>query len=86
MGHDANDQKSIPSGNIDENTVSEHSPEVIPDREAMTLIPWKDIWSSLKVAKHRGNGEMVEVFYETLFKEAIFDDNGAWAWDIHKQN
>ena len=85
MGHDANDQKSIPSGNIDENTVSEHGPEVIPDRDAMTLIPWKDIWSSLKVAKHRGNGEMVEVFYETLFKEAIFDDNGAWAWDIHKR-
>ena len=85
MRHDANDQKNIHSGNIDQNTVSEHRPEGIADREAMTLIPWKDIWSSLKVAKHRGNGEMVEVFYETLFKEAIFDDNGAWAWDIHKR-
>ena len=85
MRHDANDQKNISSGNIDENTVSEQRPEVLADREAMTLIPWNDIWSSLKVAKHRGNGEMVEVFYETLFKEAIFDDNGAWAWDIHKR-
>ena len=85
MRQDANDQKNIPSGNIDENPVGEHTPEAIPDREAMTLIPWKDIWSSLKVAEHRGNGEMVEVFYETLFKEAIFDDNGAWAWDIHKR-
>ena len=86
MRHNANDQKNISSGNIDENTVIVHMPGVIADREAMTLIPWKDIWSSLKVAKHRGNGEMVEVFYETLFKEAIFDDNGAWAWDIHKRN
>jgi hypothetical protein len=52
----------------------------------MTLIPWKDIWSSLKIAKHGGNGEMVAVFYDTLFKEAVFDDNGAWAWYINKRN
>jgi hypothetical protein len=45
----------------------------------MKLIPWADIWTSLRVAKIRGNGEMIEVFYDTLFKEAIFDDNGAWA-------
>ena len=63
----------------------ENLPSVFPDRESMTLIPWKDIWSSLRVAKHRGNGEMIEVFYDTLFKEAIFDDNGAWSWDVNKR-
>jgi len=50
----------------------------------MKLIPWKDIWTSLHVAKIRGNGEMVEVFYDTLFKEAVFDDHGAWSLDIPK--
>ncbi len=44
----------------------------------MKLIPWADIWSSLRGAKIRGHGEMIEVFYETLFKEAVFDDDGAW--------
>ena len=52
---------------------------------SMTLIPWKDIWSSLRIAKIRGNGEMIEVFYDTLFKEAIFDDRGAWSWDPNKR-
>ena len=56
-------------------------PKPIP----MTLIPWKDIWSSLRIAKIRGNGEMIEVFYDTLFKEAIFDDKGAWSWDPNKR-
>jgi len=50
----------------------------------MKLIPWKDIWTSLHVARIRGNGEMVEVFYDTLFKEAVFDDRGAWSLDIPK--
>jgi len=45
------------------------------------LIPWRDIWNSLKVARVRGNGEMIEVFYDTLFKEAVFDDRGAWAFN-----
>jgi hypothetical protein len=27
---------------------------------------------------------MIEVFYDTLFKEAIFDDDGAWALDLTK--
>ena len=52
----------------------------------LTLIPWADIWSSLKIAKVRGNGEMIEVFYDTLFREAIFDDNGAWSWNVKKRN
>ena len=49
--------------------------------EAMKLIPWEDIWTSLRVARIRGNGEMIEVFYDTLFKEAVFDDKGAWSCD-----
>ena len=49
--------------------------------EPMKLIPWEDIWTSLRIAKIRGNGDMIEVFYDTLFKEAIFDDDGAWSFD-----
>lgn len=45
----------------------------------MKLIPWGDVWKSLRTAKYRGNGEMIEVFYDTLFKEAVFDDRGAWS-------
>jgi hypothetical protein len=48
---------------------------------SMRLIPWEDIWTSLRVARIRGNGEMIAVFYDTLFKEAVFDDDGAWALD-----
>jgi hypothetical protein len=43
------------------------------------LIPWSDIWTSLKAARCRGHGQMIEVFYDTLFKEATFDDKGAWS-------
>ncbi|MGH7853001.1 MAG: hypothetical protein ACREP3_06135 [Candidatus Binatia bacterium] len=49
--------------------------------ESMKLIPWEDIWTSLRVARIRGNGEMIDVFYDTLFKEAVFDDVGAWSLD-----
>ncbi len=52
----------------------------------MKLIPWREIWASLTVAKMRGNGEMIEVFYDTLFKEAVFDDRGAWSLDLKKPN
>ena len=45
----------------------------------MKLIPWSDVWTSLKTARVRGNGEMIQVFYETLFQEAVFDDRGAWS-------
>jgi hypothetical protein len=47
--------------------------------EPMKLIPWEDIWTSLRIATIRGNGDMIEVFYDTLFREAIFDDYGAWS-------
>ena len=45
----------------------------------MKLIPWSDVWKSLRTARFRGNGEMIQVFYETLFKEAVFDDRGVWS-------
>ena len=45
----------------------------------MAMIPWKDIWTSLSVAKLRGRTQMVDVFYDTLLKEALFDDHGAWS-------
>ena len=86
MTHDADDQNKTFHRSGDQNLASDKDSPVVPNREAMTLIPWKDIWSSLKVAKHRGDGEMVEVFYDTLFKEAVFDDNGAWAWDFNKRH
>jgi hypothetical protein len=52
---------------------------------SMRLTPWHDIWSSLTTAKLKGNGRMVEVFYDTLFKEAVFDDRGAWSLNIRKR-
>ena len=45
----------------------------------MTVIPWRDIWGSFALAKLRGHTQMVDVFYDTLFKEALFDDRGAWS-------
>jgi hypothetical protein len=56
-----------------------HHPSIAAERGPMTLIPWQDIWKSLNGARIRGHGEMIEVFYETLFKEAVFDDEGAWS-------
>ncbi len=52
----------------------------------MKLIPWEDIWTSLRVARIRGNGDMIDVFYDTLFKEAVFDDDGAWSLTQKKRN
>jgi hypothetical protein len=62
------------------------APNLTGNRMQMKLIPWEDIWTSLRVARIRGNGEMIEVFYDTLFKEAVFDDNGAWAIEIKNRN
>lgn len=55
------------------------NPPLTRHGETMKLIPWEDIWTSLRVARIRGNGEMIDVFYDTLFKEAVFDDDGAWS-------
>jgi hypothetical protein len=52
-----------------------------PGHVPMKLIPWEDIWTSLRVARIHGNGDMIDVFYDTLFREAIFDDDGAWSLD-----
>jgi hypothetical protein len=46
---------------------------------SMKLTPWDDIWTSLTIATLQGNRRMVEIFYDTLFKEAVFDDRGAWS-------
>ena len=86
MQQDSNQQNKRTTGANDNGVTIENMPEMLSNREAMTLIPWKDIWSSLRMAKHRGNGEMIEVFYDTLFKDAVFDDNGAWSWNIKKRS
>ena len=76
------ENSSIPSS-VDELTqeASETSNGSTTEKP-MKLIPWQDIWTTLKVARIRGNGEMIEVFYDTLFKEAVFDDHGAWSLDL----
>jgi hypothetical protein len=53
-----------------------------PDYESMRVILWRDIWTSLTLAKHRGNDPMVRAFYEMLFRDAVFDDRGAWSLNI----
>ena len=52
---------------------------------AMKLTPWNEIWNSLTLASLRGNRRMVEVFYDTLFKEAVFDDRGAWCLNMRRR-
>ena len=54
------------------------------EKKHVKLIPWEDIWTSLSIAQLRGNGDMIEVFYDTLFREAVFDDHGAWSTDLKK--
>ena len=66
---------------IESRIASENAPE---HSRPAKLIPWEDIWTSLRIARMRGNGEMIEVFYDVLFKEAVFDDRGAWSWDLKK--
>ena len=92
MQQDPYQRNDLSVGVIDDNS-DRHSALATDNQNAssypkpisMTLIPWEDIWSSLRIAKIRGNGEMIEVFYDTLFKEAIFDDKGAWSWDPNKR-
>jgi hypothetical protein len=71
----AGESQPIVGGSLDPTLLSSGS---------MKLIPWEDIWTSLSVARIRGNGDMIEVFYDTLFREAIFDDYGAWSLDQKK--
>jgi hypothetical protein len=62
-------------------TATAHHPSIAAVRGPMKLIPWEDIRKSLSSARIRGQGEMIEVFYEILFKEAVFDDDGTWSHD-----
>jgi hypothetical protein len=71
----AGDSQPTAVGSIDPTSLSE-----VP----MKLIPWEDIWTSLSVARIRGNSDMIDVFYDTLFREAIFDDDGAWSLNRKK--
>jgi hypothetical protein len=54
--------------------------------EDMKLIPWRAIWKSFSVARIRGDGKIIEVFYDTLFKDAVFDDRGAWSIETKRPN
>ena len=45
----------------------------------MKVIPWRQIWASLALAQLRGHTQMIDVFYDTLFREALFDDRGVWS-------
>lgn len=84
----SNDRRGRPHPIIDKTNTEERlkspneAPNLTGERIHMKLIPWEDIWTSLRVARIRGNGEMIEVFYDTLFKEALFDDQGAWAIEV----
>jgi len=86
----ANDNEHVNSWTSGHSGADSHSaqiemPNAIVNEPPMKLIPWSEIWTSLRVAKIRGNGEMIEVFYDTLFREAVFDDRGAWALDVKKR-
>jgi hypothetical protein len=88
----SNDGRGRPHPDADNRNTEERSkspneaPNLIGDPIHMKLIPWEEIWTSLRVARIRGNGEMIEVFYDTLFKEAVFDDNGAWAMEVKNRS
>jgi hypothetical protein len=45
----------------------------------MKLISWQEIWTPLSEAKRQGNLGIAQVFLETLFEQAVFDDRGAWS-------
>ena len=78
-----NRSQTTPRKNHPEDSVERFAPVDALRQETtyvgMKLIPWGDVWKSLRTARFRGNGEMIEVFYDTLFKEAVFDDRGAWS-------
>jgi hypothetical protein len=68
-------------GAVEHNTVARLQ-AYRPDYGSMRVILWRDIWTSLTLAKHRGNDPMVRAFYEMLFRDAVFDDRGAWSLNI----
>ena len=40
----------------------------------------------LAETEQTANRDMIDVFYDTLFREAVFDDHGAWSLDFKKGN
>jgi hypothetical protein len=86
IDNDANKTSFCRHGDADspEGTSRVGTPRTPTTADNMKLIPWADIWTSLRVARIRGNGEMIEIFYDTLFKEAIFDDKGAWSLHVRR--
>jgi hypothetical protein len=80
---DKNNRSAVRERNRSEDSARQVAPADALRQDAayvgMKLIPWGDVWKSLSTARFRGNGEMIEVFYDTLFKEAVFDDRGAWS-------
>lgn len=44
----------------------------------MKVMPWQELWALLRHAKMRGHTPMIDSFYDALFREARFDDKGAW--------
>jgi hypothetical protein len=81
---DENNRSPVtPRGNRSQDSVRQVARADVLRQDAayagMKLIPWGDVWKSLSSARFRGNSEMIEVFYDTLFKEAVFDDRGAWS-------
>lgn len=47
--------------------------------QGMKLIPWQEIWTPLSEAKRQGNLGITQVFLDTLFEQALFDDHGVWS-------
>ena len=90
--HDIRRGQSVADGPRQATVADDHSRKLsasavlTKNGESMKLIPWEDIWTSLRVARTRGNGDMIDVFYDTLFKEAVFDDAGAWSLAQKKRN
>jgi|ERR671924_1880913 hypothetical protein len=60
-------------------TVSPPTASSDPAYVGMKLMPWNEIWATVSIAKMSGNTYMVRTFYEILFREAVFDDRGAWS-------
>jgi hypothetical protein len=48
------------------------------DSEGIRQIFWCEIWAPLSSAKRHDNSRIVALFLDSLFEEALFDDEGAW--------
>jgi hypothetical protein len=81
------DSHKNPPRHVDEKTENGKNTPASPEDpwrsqsryDGLKLVPWNEIWASIAAAKLRGNTEMLKAFYETLYREALFDDHGAWS-------